>query len=232
MSGCPPAARRGRKCVMLTCETCKINVHDRCYYDRPTQNSAREATRRPWICRRCYKQVILSAGGPRGSVRCEVCRQPDGAFWPAVQEGKWIHAACAQWTPQVSIDSAGRADVRHLWRGRNPFVLICCYCEEGGAGLECYASGCKERFHPMCALQTDPSSMLYIPERLGGRATLLGFCHNHQPRALAGRPAIDMEERRRNIHREAPAAPKPIKLNWNLQSSTVFAKTKFHSKAS
>lgn len=84
---------------MVSCEGCGIAVHQSCY-----GISELPGPEELWTCSACAAFADAAAKGGSSVVRpqCALCPLTGGALKPTTLQGLWCHAACMQWTPEVT----------------------------------------------------------------------------------------------------------------------------------
>ncbi|KAJ1443344.1 PHD-zinc-finger like domain-containing protein, partial [Ochromonadaceae sp. CCMP2298] len=134
---------------LLRCTDCAVGVHASCYActDTPTTTTS------DWRCYPCAQGLDCD------TVSCELCgnttpSEPQ-ALLPTHRTGKWVHALCAQWIPEVRLLPPDKrmplpsVDVSQLDKKR--FKLKCALCGlVRGACVLCAHPRCQAAAHPLC----------------------------------------------------------------------------------
>lgn len=145
---------------LVECDKCGIAVHEGCYgipeeedHIRDNNSDLSSFTTVPWFCDTC------KAGLDSALCNCELCPTPGGLFKQTIN-GKWIHAVCMLYTPNIeymepSLLSGVTLDqlTASRWGSKT-----CQLCEDGamsrvGVCIGCDAGLCKSSFHVTCAQQ-------------------------------------------------------------------------------
>lgn len=81
---------------------------------------------RRWMCRCC--ELRDSSQRPP---QCCLCPVVGGALKPTVMDGRWCHAACMQWIPEVTTSDFARMEpiegIENIQKER--WELTCCVCK-------------------------------------------------------------------------------------------------------
>ncbi|EER20299.1 conserved hypothetical protein [Perkinsus marinus ATCC 50983] len=145
----------GNPNLILICDACEAAVHQDCYAIARVPKGA-------WYCDFCTyaRENSISEDEARRERQCLLCPRRTGALLRikgGTFGGYWIHAACAWWIPECSIQegrygyiSLDAASMRNL---QERFEAVCdvCHLPHVGAVLQCSAKGCYRGFHVPCA---------------------------------------------------------------------------------
>ncbi|KAF4744335.1 hypothetical protein FOZ63_003437, partial [Perkinsus olseni] len=146
---------QGNADIIVICDACEAAVHQNCYGVSPVPTGE-------WYCDFCTyaREAGLSPEEQKREKQCLLCPRRTGALL-RIKDGKfggyWIHAACAWWIPECSIQE-GRygyialdaASMRNL---QQRFKAACdvCHLPNIGAVLQCSTEDCYRGFHIPCA---------------------------------------------------------------------------------
>lgn len=95
----------------LTCESCKVTVHQKCY-------GVREVPKEAWLCSWCRQPETVRKSSKKGSdelnVRpCLLCAKVGGALKPLAGDSggrlrgaaaKFAHLFCSLWAPELFVE--------------------------------------------------------------------------------------------------------------------------------
>jgi hypothetical protein len=198
---------RGNK--ILTCSSCKLNVHQECYGVSRVPQGA-------WFCQPCTElqrqsQSLRSPGiVPQANMlwaQCALCCRGGGALKRST-DGRWVHVFCAQWMPETSTEGVLIQGMESV----NPerFALLCSICQrQEGACLTCNFGHCHGAFHPPCARD----SGLYMTVRIstGGRLQYRAYCDRH---SVVQRDKDEQVEQRQRSGNEELHALRQIRVEF------------------
>ncbi|XP_078432751.1 uncharacterized protein LOC144704267 isoform X2 [Wolffia australiana] len=160
---------------LITCGSCKISVHMKCY-------GVRDAVLRDWLCSWCSSEEKDAVGS------CVLCPKKGGALkivgLNMDQRGltrKYAHLFCSLWIPEVVVgnvetmepilnaDGVLETSKRH----------VCSICKvKQGACIRCGHGSCQAHFHPACARDTGLRMEVWGKGK-SNDVELLAFCAKH-----------------------------------------------------
>ena len=175
--------------VIVFCERCGTPVHQRCY-------SISRVPKGDWLCWPCreYEKEHGSHTRPprwardkgplQNKAQCALCPIPFGAMKRDTSTNSWIHVACAQWHPEISMRDF---DASNAFMGSDSIDksrrgLRCCVCgSDEGACITCdhEVNGvkCTKAFHPLCALEKGFD--MSVIEDATGKLEYSCYCGTH-----------------------------------------------------
>lgn len=175
--------------VIVYCERCGTAVHQRCY-------SISRLPKGDWLCWPCrdYEKEHGSHTRPprwasRGplpnNAQCSLCPVPYGALKRDTSTNSWIHVACAQWHPEITMRDL---DASSTFMGADKIDparvgLRCCICgKTDGACITCCRVSddgvkCTNSFHPLCALEKGYD--MSVIEDATGKLEYSCYCGEH-----------------------------------------------------
>ncbi|KAG1946267.1 lysine-specific demethylase 4B [Pimephales promelas] len=129
--------------VLLSCESCGLQVHASCYGVNP------ETKQDDWMCSRCTSMEWTAA--------CCLCSLRGGALKKTTDD-RWVHVICAVAVAEARFVGAVErepVDVSSVPDTRKS--LKCVYCHKTtkqnfGACIQCSSDNCSTSFHVTCAL--------------------------------------------------------------------------------
>lgn len=158
---------------------CKCVVHQFCY-------GVDDIPEGDWLCDMCTIKADHSKASSLSLLQfdsCLLCPSTEGAFKPTV-DGRWVHAACAIWTPETGFRDAETLDVvigidsieRNRWR------LVCDIChKKQGTCVQCMGPQCRYSFHVPCGWQAGlRMELLPIGRGDAMEVVKLVYCDRHQ----------------------------------------------------
>ena len=191
---------------IIFCDKCNVSVHQMCYgvYAIPEGD---------WMC-----DVCATPSGDPAKTTCELCSHVGGAY-KTTDKGKWIHALCATWVPEVFIADVPQQPqpytLHHLDKKR--YKLRCALCNTTkGAAVQCSYGKCVTAVHPWCAIKRPEDGFTRrVVKNEEGETLWQVFCKNHahgvteplkpkpkskQMQQLAAAPIVDpVEEEERKV---------------------------------
>ena len=82
---------------------------------------------------------------------CELCSNTGGAYYPTDKSGKWVHALCSYWIPELYMSKIKGVSVTMLTNlDKKRFKLKCSLCTLKGACIQCCYGRCATAAHPYC----------------------------------------------------------------------------------
>lgn len=183
--------------AILICDGCNAYAHQSCY-------SIQKVPEGDWFCARCQ---ALRATNTLGMDQlsdthvCALCPSYGGAMWPVcgrlpagVMQSRWVHAACAVWTPEARVvfsedkekDENGNpivhVDLSKLTASRTN--LKCQECQQKGGGVvQCLSKKCMMGYHKTCAQRA--KCIAEYAETSKGDVMACMFCPKHSTPDLA-----------------------------------------------
>lgn len=163
---------------MVQCDSCGFYTHEGCYgiteADSRHSSDSVESTE-PWFCNACLSNV--------NKPKCDLCPNEHSGLFKETQSGRFVHIACALYSPDVSFE-----DTDKLW----PVVLneisakkwgdrICSLCDNlymsrSGVCIKCDAGLCKTYFHVTCAMK---HGLLVDPFQQNANDPFFAYCKQH-----------------------------------------------------
>ncbi|CEF65978.1 PHD finger protein 14 [Strongyloides ratti] len=135
---------------LLQCITCKIKVHEHCYYVKNTFQPNNKRIISPWFCNECLSNSKSSS--------CIGCHENHGPMKQT--ENGWIHGFCALYNNDIYEELVDNLE--------GPYYSTkvasmkkrsrCIFCENPilsciGFTIQCEADKCNIKYHPMCGLK-------------------------------------------------------------------------------
>jgi len=160
---------------IVFCDSCGMGAHQACY-------GIQEIPAGEWFCEKCD----YLKRHPGEDIKCELCHIRKGAFKPT-EEGKWCHACCCVWIPELGFKTPTNVDVvvgiNEIDKKR--LRLVCQLCNQrGGACIQCVHGACRFAFHISCAktfgLRMEIRSIEGIGEEDGWDVAYLHYCPKHK----------------------------------------------------
>ncbi|KAH7678900.1 Histone-lysine N-methyltransferase protein [Dioscorea alata] len=145
----------------LTCESCKVTVHQKCY-------GVREVPKEAWLCSWCRQPETVRKSSKKGSdepnVRpCLLCAKVGGALKPLAGDSggrlrgaaaKFAHLFCSLWAPELFVEDTEAMEPLMNFGGiqETRKKLVCNVCKvKHGVCVRCSHGTCRTSFHPVCA---------------------------------------------------------------------------------
>jgi hypothetical protein len=203
---------------IIFCERCDVAVHQRCYdvtvvpegewlcwpcalheeEERMTGKSQHDIRPPRW-----HTMQHEPMGGGARDVKCALCPIKYGAFRQTVDRSRWVHQACAMWTPELYLrPGEGPAVVDGLDNVKPERLgLACVVCGvKDGAPVQCSHGQCQHAFHVLCARNVG----LYLAARNDsqGRPQFKVYCAVHGPT----QQEKDMKKLASKVSQSGPAA--------------------------
>jgi len=160
---------------ILSCQRCGMVAHQACY------GVSDEDASGGWQCERCTAFPMGDEKGYDASFDCCVCPNREDVALKLTRSGEWIHVSCAYWhTGPLFGDTERLTDIHHVNdiepdRGD----LVCAFCNEQGACLQCCFGRCAVSYHVPCGFQNGIKFELRDSGK-GDDVYFHSFCHKHQ----------------------------------------------------
>ncbi|CAF0727957.1 unnamed protein product [Brachionus calyciflorus] len=139
---------------LLECKTCKLSVHQNCYYgnldEAKIYGGGGVSGKNNWLCDKCIWRMNKNRQEPS----CSLCLQKSGALKLCEDKLKWAHITCALATSGIFFkDPMTRSSIvipPKLFK-KNPKCLFC--SRAYGLTVKCDLIDCNNQFHTTCALK-------------------------------------------------------------------------------
>jgi hypothetical protein len=87
------------------------------------------------------------------TLACELCSNFGGSYKPIDKPGKWVHALCYAWIPEIYFNGSAYGSDAFLVTSKldkKRFKLKCALCRgsKKGAGIQCSYGRCTTAAHP------------------------------------------------------------------------------------
>ncbi|GAB5365093.1 hypothetical protein AAMO2058_001027100 [Amorphochlora amoebiformis] len=131
-----------------------------------------------WRCMRCIYFAVGDEDGYEDSFKCVLCPNKDDVALKLTKSGNWIHVSCAMWHtgPKFSdprqLDGIYDEDKIDTQRR----TLVCGFCRDVGACLQCTFGRCTETYHVPCGFQ---NGIKFELRERGKKVFFHSFCQKH-----------------------------------------------------
>ena len=117
---------------IIFCDKCNVPVHQMCY-------GVHTIPEGDWMC-----DVCAAPNGDPAKTTCELCSHVGGAY-KVTDKGKWIHALCATWVPEVFVADVPQHPQPYTLQNldKKRYKLKCALCNTTkGAAVQCSYGKC------------------------------------------------------------------------------------------
>jgi hypothetical protein len=185
---------------IIFCDKCNVPVHQMCY-------GVHTIPEGDWMC-----DVCAAPNGDPAKTTCELCSHVGGAY-KVTDKGKWIHALCATWVPEVFVADVPQHPQPYTLQNldKKRYKLKCALCNTTkGAAVQCSYGKCVTAVHPWCAIKRPEDGFKRrVVKNEEGETLWQVFCKNHahgvteplkpkpkskQMQQLAAAPIVDPAE--------------------------------------
>ncbi|KAJ0980991.1 hypothetical protein J5N97_009246 [Dioscorea zingiberensis] len=149
----------------LTCDSCKVTVHQKCY-------GVREVPKEAWLCSWCRQSDSVRKSSKKSSEEpslgpCMLCAKAGGALKPLAGDSggrlrggaaKFAHLFCSLWAPEVFVEDTEAMEPLMNFGGIQDTrkKLVCNVCKvKHGVCVRCSHGTCRTSFHPVCAREAN-----------------------------------------------------------------------------
>lgn len=207
--------------MIIFCDKCDVPVHRCCYGVQVIPEGS-------WYCDACSKGLHPQY------LSCELCGNGKGALKPTETKGKWVHALCAMWIPEVFCpdpNTLNRFVLTNIDQKRFKLKCAICATTKKGACIQCAYGKCSKSAHPSCAL--NPSSgfthRIIKSEDVLGACDWEIFCVQH---ATSVKDALKPKCKSKRLHslEEGPGQSNDNFTSSSLSESSVADHNKNNKK--